>query len=184
MTEPSAPAAGTLRLTMTLNGRERTATAVPAGASLLTALREHYALPGTKDACEQGECGSCTVYLDGEPVCSCLVAAGQAAGRDVRTIEGLAEDGVLDAVQHAFVECGAVQCGFCTPGLIVAVHDLLHRTAGATSATAAGREPDEAAIREALAGNLCRCTGYEKIIDAVRHAAAALLGAPGEERAR
>jgi carbon-monoxide dehydrogenase small subunit len=161
-----------MNVTLTINGRTRTAPAVPPMASLLTALREHFDLPGAKNACEQGECGSCTVYLDGEPVCSCLVAAGQAEGREVRTVEGLAQDGAPDAVQRAFLACGAVQCGFCTPGLVVAVHDLVHRTL-------INREPDEpadgkrgksqdAVIREALAGNLCRCTGYEKIIDAVR----------------
>lgn len=157
-------------LTLTINGSARRARAVPAGISLLSALREHFGLPGTKNACEQGECGSCTVYLDGETVCSCLVAAGQAQGREVRTVEGLAEDGVPDAVQRAFIECGAVQCGFCTPGLIVAVHDLVH------DARPADRL-DDALIREALAGNLCRCTGYEKIIEAVHRAAAELRAA-------
>ncbi|MGH6653846.1 MAG: (2Fe-2S)-binding protein [Actinocrinis sp.] len=176
-----------MTLTLTVNGRVRTAPAVAASASLLTALRDHLALPGSKNACEQGECGSCTVYLDGEPVCSCLVAAGQAQGRDVRTIEGLADgDGALDAVQRAFIECGAVQCGFCTPGLVVAAHDLVHRTLG--NRTHSDRTPgqdaptrshdllDEAVIREALAGNLCRCTGYEKIIEAVRRAADEVRG--------
>ncbi len=162
----------TLALTITVNGRTRTAPAVPTTASLLTALREHFALPGSKNACEQGECGSCTVYLDGEPVCSCLVAAGQAEGREVRTVEGLAEGGAPDAVQRAFVECGAVQCGFCTPGLIVAAHDLVHRTLidQEPDGTGEGAATQEAVIREALAGNLCRCTGYEKIIEAVRRA--------------
>lgn len=163
-----------IELTLTINGRARSALAVPAGASLLTALREHFDLPGAKNACEQGECGSCTVYLDGEAVCSCLVAAGQAQGREVRTVEGLAEEGVPDAVQQAFIECGAVQCGFCTPGLIVAVHDLVHRTLSDPEAATSGEPLDEAVIREALAGNLCRCTGYEKIIEAVRRAAAEL----------
>jgi carbon-monoxide dehydrogenase small subunit len=118
-------------------------------------------LPGSKNACEQGECGSCTVYLDDVPVCSCLVAAGQCQGRDVRTVEGLASGDELDPVQQAFIDAGAVQCGFCTPGLIVATHDLLRRD----------EDPSDAEIREALAGNLCRCTGYEMIIDAVRLAA-------------
>jgi aerobic carbon-monoxide dehydrogenase small subunit len=118
-------------------------------------------LPGSKNACEQGECGSCTVYLDGLPVCSCLVAAGQAQDREVRTVEGLADGDRLDPVQEAFVEAGAVQCGFCTPGLVVAAHDLLDRVP----------RPSDPEIREALAGNLCRCTGYEKILDAVRLAA-------------
>lgn len=161
-------------LTLTINGSARSAAGVPAGASLLTALREHFALPGTKNACEQGECGSCTVYLDGEAVCSCLVAALQAQDRDVRTVEGLAEDGVPDAVQRAFIECGAVQCGFCTPGLIVAVHDLVHRTLSNPGSAESAEPLDEAVIREALAGNLCRCTGYEKIIEAVRRAATEL----------
>ena len=151
-----------MRVTTTVNGTEREVDDVWAGESLLYLLRERLGLPGSKNACEQGECGSCTVYLDGEPVCSCLVAAGQAIGREVVTVEGLAEGGELHAVQQAFVEAGAVQCGFCTPGLIVASHDLLARNA----------HPSDAEIREALAGNLCRCTGYEKILDAVRLAAA------------
>jgi carbon-monoxide dehydrogenase small subunit len=116
-------------------------------------------LPGSKNACEQGECGSCTVYLDGVPVCACLVAAGQAEGREIVTVEGLAgPDGTLHPVQQAFIEAGAVQCGFCTPGLLVAAHDLLARDPA----------PADADVREALAGNLCRCTGYEKILEAVR----------------
>jgi carbon-monoxide dehydrogenase small subunit len=149
-----------VRVTTTVNGTERTADDVWPGESLLHLLRERLGLPGSKNACEQGECGSCTVYLDGTPVCACLVAAGQAAGREVRTVEGLAADG-LDPVQEAFVEAGAVQCGFCTPGLVVAAHDLLARVP----------LPTDPQIREALAGNLCRCTGYEKILDAVRLAA-------------
>ena len=148
---------------MRVNGVDRTADDVWPGESLLFTLRERLALPGTKNACEQGECGSCTVLLDGLPVCSCLVAAPQAQGRDVVTVEGLTtEDGGLDPVQEAFLEAGAVQCGFCTPGLIVAVADLVRRNPNA----------DDAEVREALAGNLCRCTGYEKILDAVRLAAA------------
>jgi aerobic carbon-monoxide dehydrogenase small subunit len=143
-----------MRVTCTVNGETRTADDVWPGESLLYVLRERLGLPGTKNACEQGECGSCTVYLDGVPVCACLVAAGQAQGRAVVTIEGLS----ADVVQRAFLSAGAVQCGFCTPGLVVAVHDLLSRTP----------DPGDADIREALAGNLCRCTGYEKILDAVR----------------
>ncbi|WP_049576251.1 (2Fe-2S)-binding protein [Nonomuraea sp. SBT364] len=150
-----------MRLTCTVNGREETVEDVWEGESLLYVLRERMGLPGSKNACEQGECGSCTVYLDGVPVCACLVAAGQAEGRRVRTVEGLAEGDRLDPVQEAFVECGAVQCGFCTPGLVVQAHDLLARV----------ERPSDAEIREALAGNLCRCTGYEKILDAVRLAA-------------
>ena len=150
-----------MRVTLTVNGAEQAADDVWPGESLLYLLRERLGLPGAKNACEQGECGSCTVYLDGEPVCSCLVAAGQAQGRDVVTVEGLATGADLHPVQEAFVEAGAVQCGFCTPGLVVAAHDLLART----------ERPSDLEIREALAGNLCRCTGYEKILDAVRLAA-------------
>jgi carbon-monoxide dehydrogenase small subunit len=146
-----------MRLTCTVNGEARQADDVWEGESLLYVLRERLGLPGTKNACEQGECGSCTVYLDGELVCACLVAAGQAQDRDVVTVEGLA----ADRVRRAFLAAGAVQCGFCTPGLIVAVHDLLTRNP----------EPADADVREALAGNLCRCTGYEKILEAVRLAA-------------
>jgi carbon-monoxide dehydrogenase small subunit len=151
-----------MRLTCSVNGERRLVDDVWAGESLLYVLRERMGLPGSKNACEQGECGSCTVYLDGLPVCACLVAAGQAEGRSVVTVEGLAPGDELDPVQQAFVDAGAVQCGFCTPGLVVAAHDLL----------ACDPWPDDADIREALAGNLCRCTGYEKILDAVRLAAA------------
>jgi len=151
-----------MRVTTTVNGTEQVADDVWPGESLLYVLRERMGLPGSKNACEQGECGSCTVYLDGEPVCACLVAAGQAIGREVTTVEGLATDDGLHPVQEAFVEAGAVQCGFCTPGLLVAAHDLIERVP----------DPSDLEIREALAGNLCRCTGYEKILDAVRLAAA------------
>ncbi|GLW12095.1 carbon-monoxide dehydrogenase small subunit [Microtetraspora sp. NBRC 13810] len=150
-----------MRLNFTVNGRATAVDDVWEGESLLYVLRERAGLPGAKNACEQGECGSCTVYLDGSPVCACLVAAGQAEGREVRTVEGLGGPGRLDPLQEAFVECGAVQCGFCTPGLLVQAHDLLERVT----------HPSDAEIREALAGNLCRCTGYEKILDAVRLAA-------------
>ncbi|GGP66749.1 (2Fe-2S)-binding protein [Saccharothrix coeruleofusca] len=150
-----------MRVDVTVNGEARRADDVWEGESLLFLLRERLGLPGAKNACEQGECGSCTVYLDDVPVCACLVAAGQAHGREVRTVEGLAVGDELDPVQEAFVEAGAVQCGFCTPGLVVAAHDLLNRVAA----------PSDPEIREALAGNLCRCTGYEKILDAVRLAA-------------
>jgi carbon-monoxide dehydrogenase small subunit len=155
-----------MRVTATVNGETRHADDVWEGESLLYVLRERLGLPGSKNACEQGECGSCTVYLDGIPVCACLVAAGQAHGRDIITVEGLASGDVLHPVQEAFVRAGAVQCGFCTPGLIVAAHDLLSRVP----------DPTDLEIREALAGNLCRCTGYEKILDAVRLAAAQLAG--------
>jgi carbon-monoxide dehydrogenase small subunit len=146
---------------LTVNGEPRELEGAWGGESLLYALRERLGLPGSKNACEQGECGSCSVYLDGELVCSCLVLGGQAEGREVVTVEGLAPEGELSRVQEAFLAAGAVQCGFCTPGLIVATDDLLRRNP----------EPTDAEIREALAGNLCRCTGYEKILDAVRAAA-------------
>jgi carbon-monoxide dehydrogenase small subunit len=151
-----------MKLTFDVNGAQHVADDVWPAESLMFVLRERMGLPGTKNACEQGECGSCSVYLDGTLVCACLVAAPQAQGRNVRTVEGLAdESGELHPLQQAFIETGAVQCGFCTPGLIVAAHDLLEHTPA----------PSDAEIREALAGNLCRCTGYEKILDAVRLAA-------------
>ncbi|MCX4987691.1 MULTISPECIES: (2Fe-2S)-binding protein [unclassified Streptomyces] len=194
-----------MRVNFTVNGREQEADDVWEGESLLYVLRERLGLPGSKNACEQGECGSCTVRLDGVPVCSCLVAAGQVEGREVVTVEGLADfakqraehggcsTGVcgtpekqgtsldeakhwaakghdsqtgegteLSPIQQAFIDAGAVQCGFCTPGLLVAADEMLERTPN----------PTDADIREALSGNLCRCTGYEKIMDAVRLAAA------------
>jgi carbon-monoxide dehydrogenase small subunit len=188
-----------MRVNLTVNGRPQEADDVWEGESLLYVLRERLGLPGSKNACEQGECGSCTVRLDGVPVCSCLVAAGQAEGRDVVTVEGLADfarqrDGggcasgacggtgldeakawrargtdsrtgegtELSPIQQAFIDAGAVQCGFCTPGLLVAADEMLERNP----------TPSDADIREALSGNLCRCTGYEKIMDAVRLAAA------------
>ncbi|MGK5630825.1 (2Fe-2S)-binding protein [Streptomyces sp. URMC 123] len=203
-----------MRVNFTVNGRPQQADDVWEGESLLYVLRERLGLPGSKNACEQGECGSCTVRLDGVPVCACLVAAGQVEGRDVVTVEGLADharqragracsgggcgadaatagagepgtkgaeqagthpddarrwqaaptggDLELSPVQQAFIDAGAVQCGFCTPGLLVAADELLERTP----------QPSDADIREALSGNLCRCTGYEKILDAVRLAAA------------
>ncbi|MEU1626009.1 (2Fe-2S)-binding protein [Streptomyces sp. NPDC020096] len=187
-----------MRLTFTVNGRQQEADDVWEGESLLYVLRERMGLPGSKNACEQGECGSCTVRLDGVPVCACLVAAGQVQDREVVTVEGLAdfarqraeggcatgacgtsldhakrwqskpvdgqtgEAGQLSPIQQAFIDAGAVQCGFCTPGLLVAADELLERNAS----------PSDEDIREALSGNLCRCTGYEKILDAVRLAAA------------
>jgi carbon-monoxide dehydrogenase small subunit len=159
-----------VRVTTTVNGQTRQADDVWEGESLLYALRERLGLPGSKNACEQGECGSCTVYLDGVPVCSCLVAAGQAAGRSIVTVEGLASGDDLHPLQDAFLRTGAVQCGFCTPGLIVAAHDLLSRIP----------QPTDLQIREALAGNLCRCTGYEKILEAVRLAAREMSGDDGD----
>jgi aerobic carbon-monoxide dehydrogenase small subunit len=149
-----------MRLELTVNGERRDAE-VWEGESLLFALRERLGLPGSKNACEQGECGSCSVLLDGVLVCACLVLAAQADGHEVVTVEGLAENGELHRVQEAFVETGAVQCGFCTPGLVVATADLLRHTP----------DPTDDEIREALSGNLCRCTGYAKIFDAVRLAA-------------
>ena len=149
-----------MKISLTVNG-EPQETDVWEGESLLFALRERLALPGSKNACEQGECGSCSVLLDGELVCACLVLAAQADGHDVVTVEGLAGEDGLHPVQEAFVEAGAVQCGFCTPGLVVAAADLLRRNA----------DPSEDEIREALSGNLCRCTGYAKIFEAVRLAA-------------
>ncbi|MFB7228221.1 (2Fe-2S)-binding protein [Streptomyces fimicarius] len=191
-----------MRVNFTVNGRQQEADDVWEGESLLYVLRERMGLPGSKNACEQGECGSCTVRLDGVPVCSCLVAAGQVEGREVVTVEGLADyakhredahpgggcaagtcgttldaakrwqskptDGQtgeaveLSPIQQAFIDAGAVQCGFCTPGLLVAADELLENTPS----------PSDQDIREALSGNLCRCTGYEKILDAVRLAAA------------
>ncbi|MCX3287701.1 (2Fe-2S)-binding protein [Streptomyces sp. NEAU-H22] len=187
-----------MRVNFTVNGRQQEADDVWEGESLLYVLRERLGLPGSKNACEQGECGSCTVRLDGVPVCSCLVAAGQVEGREVVTVEGLAdfakqraeggcasgacgtslqnaqqweakgtdsqtgEGTELSAIQQAFIDAGAVQCGFCTPGLLVAADEMLERNP----------TPSDADIREALSGNLCRCTGYEKIMDAVRLAAA------------
>jgi carbon-monoxide dehydrogenase small subunit len=150
-----------VRLELTVNG-ERREVDVWAGESLLTTLRDRFDLPGSKNACEQGECGSCSVLLDGELVCSCLVLAAQADGHEVVTVEGLANaDGGLHPVQEAFAQTGAVQCGFCTPGFVVAATDLLRRSP----------DPTDDEIREALSGNLCRCTGYQKILDAVHLAA-------------
>ncbi|MEU0371941.1 (2Fe-2S)-binding protein [Streptomyces sp. NPDC006283] len=186
-----------MRVNFTVNGRRQEADDVWEGESLLYVLRERLGLPGSKNACEQGECGSCTVRLDGVPVCSCLVAAGQVEGREVVTVEGLAdfakqreqscsggacgtslqdaqqwsakgtdsqtgEGTELAPIQQAFIDAGAVQCGFCTPGLLVAADEMLERNPS----------PTDEDIREALSGNLCRCTGYEKILDAVRLAAA------------
>jgi carbon-monoxide dehydrogenase small subunit len=149
-----------VKISLRVNGDARETEVWP-GESLLYALRERLGLPGSKNACEQGECGSCSVLLDGSLVCACLVLAAQADGHDVVTVEGLAEDSRLHRVQEAFVETGAVQCGFCTPGLVVATADLL----------AHNPDPSEYEMREALSGNLCRCTGYAKIFDAVRLAA-------------
>ena len=152
-----------MMITVRINGEEQQADCWE-GESLLFALREKLGYPGSKNACEQGECGSCSVLLDGTLVCACLVLAAQADGHEVTTVEGLATNGELHPVQQAFVDAGAVQCGFCTPGLVVATAELLRRNPS----------PSDDEIREALSGNLCRCTGYAKIFDAVRLAAAAL----------
>jgi aerobic carbon-monoxide dehydrogenase small subunit len=154
-----------MRIKVHVNGEWKTADVWP-GTSLLFVLREHFGLVGAKNACEQGECGSCSVWLDGTLVCACLVLAAQANDREVRTVESLAGEDRLHPVQEAFLASGAVQCGFCTPGLVVAVADLL----------AHHPSPDEAEVREALSGNLCRCTGYAKILDAVRLASARTRG--------
>ncbi|HEY4945663.1 MAG TPA: (2Fe-2S)-binding protein [Candidatus Limnocylindrales bacterium] len=154
-----------MQVRVNVNGEWREADVWP-GASLMSMLRDDLGLWGTKNGCEQGECGSCSVWLDGEVVCSCLVLAAQADGRRVATVESLAGEGELHPVQQAFLDAGAVQCGFCTPGLVVAVSDLLRRDP----------EPPEEVIREALSGNVCRCTGYQKILDAVRLAAERMAG--------
>ena len=152
-----------MRITFTVNGEECEAEAAD-HESLLTVLREGLGLPGSKNACEQGECGSCSVLLDGDLVCACLVLGAQAHGRAVQTVESLADGDRLHPVQRAFVDAGAVQCGFCTPGLVVATYALLRRNP----------EPTDQETREALAGNICRCTGYGKILEAVRQASAAM----------
>jgi carbon-monoxide dehydrogenase small subunit len=157
-----------MKLTCRVNGSEREVDDLWEGESLLYVLRERLGLPGSKNACEQGECGSCSVLLDGNLVCSCLVLALQAEGREVVTVEALGDETDLHPVQRAYLEAGAVQCGFCTPGLVVATYDLLRRNP----------EPEEAEIREALAGNLCRCTGYAKILDAVQLAATRMIDSP------
>ena len=151
-----------MRVTATVNGEVLQADDVWEGESLLYVLRERMGLPGSKNACEQGECGSCTVYLDGVPVCACLVAAGQAAGRSIVTVEGLARGGILDPVQEGFTACHGLQCGFCTPGMMLTARWLLNRNP----------DPTEAEVREAISGQICRCTGYENIVRAVLWAAA------------
>ena len=143
--------------TLMVNGQPREVRDSWVGESLLYVLRERLGLPGAKGACEQGECGSCTVVIDNRTVCSCLVLAASAVGKDVATVEGLNPDGTLTDVQQAFIDEGAVQCGFCTPGLVVAVHGLLERNP----------QPDELEVKEALSGNICRCTGYGRIFAAV-----------------
>ena len=150
-----------MRVTCTVNGTQQEADDVWAGESLLYMLRERMGLPGSKNACEQGECGSCTVYLDDVPVCACLVAAGQAQDREVRTVEGMATGQTLDPVQQGFMEEHGLQCGFCTPGMMLTARALLDRNP----------DPDEQEIREAISGQICRCTGYATIVRSVRWAA-------------
>lgn len=150
-----------LRYALQVNGAVHEVEDAWLGESLLNVLRDRLDLPGTKNACEEGECGSCSVRVDGTLVCSCLVLAASAVGSAVATVEAQEHDGALSAVQAAFVEEGAVQCGFCTPGLVMAVDDLLDRSP----------TPTDLEIREAISGNLCRCTGYGRIIEAVRVAA-------------
>jgi carbon-monoxide dehydrogenase small subunit len=152
-----------VRIKLTVNGDEREAEAAD-HESLLTVLRDNLGLPGSKNACEQGECGSCSVLVDGDLVCACLVLGAAAAGRNIQTVESLSDGDQLHPVQRAFVEAGAVQCGFCTPGLIVATYSLLTRNP----------EPSEQEVREALSGNICRCTGYGKILEAVDRASGAM----------
>jgi aerobic carbon-monoxide dehydrogenase small subunit len=153
--------------TLVVNGVEHEVNDAWIGESLLFVLRERLGLIGAKGACEQGECGSCSVQIDGQLMCSCLVLGAAAVGRPITTVEGLAPPGAPTDVQQAYVDAGAVQCGFCTPGLIMATHDLLDRIS----------EPTEMQIREELSGNVCRCTGYGRIIDAVQRVAVARRGA-------
>jgi carbon-monoxide dehydrogenase small subunit len=156
------------RYTLHVNGASHDVRDAWIGESLLFVLRERLGMYGSKGACEQGECGSCSVMVDGELLCSCLVLAASAIGQEIVTIEGLAPVGAPTDVQRAFVEFGAVQCGFCTPGLIMAAHALLDRTA----------QPTETEVREALSGNICRCTGYGRIIEAVQQVAVARTAQP------
>ncbi len=153
----TTPAPDSLAYTLTVNGASHAVVSAWLGESLLHVLRERLGLPGSKNACDQGECGSCSVLLDGVLVCSCCVLAADAVDGEITTVEGLGADGGLSDVQQAFIDTGAVQCGFCTPGLVVAVHDLLERSPDA----------DELAVREAISGNLCRCTGYGRILEAI-----------------
>lgn len=152
--------------TLHVNGHPREVRDAEVGESLLFVLRERLGLMGSKGACEQGECGSCSVLVDGALVCGCLVLAAGAVGQEITTIEGIAPEGSPSDVQQAFVDAGAVQCGFCTPGLIMATHALLERSSS----------PTELEIREELSGNICRCTGYGRIIDAVQRVAVARRG--------
>jgi aerobic carbon-monoxide dehydrogenase small subunit len=153
----ATPGPDSLSYALEVNGSPQEVPSAWLGESLLYVLRERLGLPGSKNACDQGECGSCSVLLDGVLVCSCCVLAADAVDAEVRTVEGLAQDGALTDVQRCFLEAGAVQCGFCTPGLVMAVHDLLDRSPDA----------DELEVREAISGNLCRCTGYGRILGAI-----------------
>jgi carbon-monoxide dehydrogenase small subunit len=153
------------QITLTING-ETEQVAVPSNMTLLQMLRDRLALTGTKNGCNAGECGACTVLLNGEPVNSCMVLAVECDGMQVITVEGLAKDGVLDPVQETIIAHGGVQCGFCTPGILISARALIDRTPN----------PSDDDIREALVGNLCRCTGYLRIVDAVQEAASRQRG--------
>lgn len=147
------------KITLTING-ETEVVNVPSHMTLLEMVREELALTGTKNGCASGECGACTVMMNGEPVNSCMVLAVEANGADIVTVEGLAQDNQLDPLQKAFIDSGAVQCGFCTPGVLISSKSLLMRNP----------DPTDSEIREALVGNLCRCTGYVRIVDGVKEA--------------
>ena len=166
--EPTmADADGDVSYRLHVNGVDHDVAGAWIGESLLHVLRERLGLPGSKNACEQGECGSCSVFVDGRLLCACLVLGAAAVDRSIVTVEGIAsDDGALSLVQRAFVDAGAVQCGFCTPGLVMTVHDLLDRSHVAS----------ELEVREAISGNLCRCTGYGRILDAIERAFAASEG--------
>ncbi|HMK35937.1 MAG TPA: (2Fe-2S)-binding protein [Desulfomonilaceae bacterium] len=154
-----------MKISCTLNGT-RIELSVPADRRVVDLLREDLGLTGTKESCGAGDCGACTILVDGESRLSCLMLAAQLEGREITTVEGLAESESVHVVQRAFAEQGAVQCGFCTPGMLLAATDLLHRNP----------RPSRGQIREALTGNLCRCTGYQKIVDAVDKAARLVSG--------
>lgn len=153
------------RIQCTVNGSKEIVD-VPANMTLLTMLREKLSLTGTKNGCSAGECGACTVLLNGEPVNSCMVLAVECDGAEIVTVEGLAQDGHLTRLQQAFIDHNGIQCGFCTPGMLISAHALLQRNP----------KPTEQEIQAALVGNLCRCTGYQRIIDAVRDTAVGLKG--------
>ncbi len=160
-----------MKLSLQMNGEARSVEAWPM-ARLLDVIREELELTGTKEGCGEGECGACSILLNGKLVNSCLVPAMQAQGAEIRTIEGVATGDQLHVVQESFMQCGGAQCGICTPGMIMAAVDLLRRCP----------QPDEAQIRDGLAGNLCRCTGYVKIVDSVAHAATRAVKVAREAR--